>query len=239
MVYLVKELFFTLQGEGAQSGRASVFLRFTGCNLWSGREEDRAKGTGGCARWCDTDFVGTNGDNGGRYDALSLSKRARALWDHAVVDGSNARPYVVCTGGEPTLQLDEALIEALHAEGFEVAIETNGTRALPAGIDWVCVSPKAGAPLVIDRGDELKLVYPQGSDDTEPSRFEALSFRHWFVQPMDPSATQLVALTTNDRALDASRTAAHTSSVRACVALCQQRPRWRLSLQTHKLLGIP
>jgi 7-carboxy-7-deazaguanine synthase (Cx14CxxC type) len=258
MSYAVKELFFTLQGEGAQSGRAAVFLRFTGCNLWSGREEDRGKGSGGCARWCDTDFVGTDGDNGGRYEAKELSKRARALWDGAVREGRGARPYIVCTGGEPSLQLDEALIDALHAEGFEVAIETNGTRALPRGIDWVCVSPKAGAPLVLTGGDELKLVYPQGTEDTEPERFEGLAFRHFFVQAMDRTAlnSSLLAARTastlgdsaqseGDRtALSSSLLASRSAStnedgLRACVALCQQRPRWRLSLQTHKLAGIP
>jgi 7-carboxy-7-deazaguanine synthase len=220
MAYTVKELFFTLQGEGAQSGRASVFLRFTGCNLWSGREEDREKGAGGCARWCDTDFVGTNGVNGGRYaDATALASAARALWDRSVREGRGARPYVVCTGGEPALQLDDALVAALHAHEFEIAVETNGTRALPAAIDWVCVSPKAGAKIVVERGDELKLVYPQGTEDTEPERFEHLSFRHWFVQPMDGRAQK--------------------ESTLACVELCRARPRWRLSVQTHKLVGIP
>lgn len=241
MTYAVKELFFTLQGEGAQSGRAAVFLRFTGCNLWSGRDEDRAKGAGGCARWCDTDFVGTDGENGGRYDARTLAGRARALWDHAVVDGSSARPYIVCTGGEPTLQLDEALIEALHEEGFEIAIETNGTRALPRGIDWVCVSPKAGAPLVVTAGDELKLIYPQGTEDTDPKRFEALSFRHWFVQPMDavPSLTVLETAAGADEARARAARVAREAHTKACIALCHARPRWRLSLQTHKLAGIP
>lgn len=220
MVYAVKELFFTLQGEGAQSGRAAVFLRFAGCNLWSGREEDRGKGSGGCARWCDTDFVGTDGVLGGRYpDAGSLAARARSLWDDVVREPSGARPYVVCTGGEPALQLDEALVDALHAHEFEVAVESNGTRALPRGVDWLCVSPKAGAPLILNGGDEIKLVFPQGTADTEPERFERMAFRHWFVQPMDG--------------------ATRAESVMACVALCRQRPRWRLSLQTHKLAGIP
>lgn len=219
MAYTVKELFFTLQGEGAQSGRASVFLRFTGCNLWSGRDEDRAKGSGGCALWCDTDFVGTDGENGGRFpDAAALAQKARSLWDRAVRNGSGARPYIVCTGGEPSLQLDQALVDALHAHEFEIAIETNGTRPLPRGIDWVCVSPKARAEIVLERGDELKLVYPQGTEDTEPERFEHLSFRHWFVQPMDGPA--------------------HKESTLACIALCQSRPRWRLSVQTHKLVDI-
>lgn len=231
MTYAVKELFFTLQGEGAQSGRAAVFLRFTGCNLWSGREQDRDKGQGGCARWCDTDFVGTDGERGGRYDALALANLARSLWDAHVQPehAEGARPYIVCTGGEPALQLDEPLIDALHARGFEVAIETNGTRPLPRGLDWVCVSPKAGAPIVLEGGDELKLVYPQGSSDTEPERFESLAFSHWFVQPMDRSGA-LISLDPSTRARD---------TMRECVALCMRRPRWRLSLQTHKLAGIP
>jgi 7-carboxy-7-deazaguanine synthase len=220
MGYSVKELFFTLQGEGARSGRAAVFLRFTGCNLWTGREEDRAKGQGGCARWCDTDFVGTNGENGARYaDADSLAQRARALWDEAVIEPSGAVPYVVCTGGEPLLQLDAALVDALHARGFEVAVETNGTLPLPCPIDWVCVSPKHNAPLVLAGGDEIKLVFSQGTADTAPEAFERLAFRHWFLQPMDGL----------DRA----------ASARACVAYCRAHPRWRLSLQTHKLVGIP
>jgi 7-carboxy-7-deazaguanine synthase (Cx14CxxC type) len=241
MTYAVKELFFTLQGEGAQSGRAAVFLRFAGCNLWSGRNEDRARGPGGCARWCDTDFVGTNGANGGRYDARTLATRARALWEHGVLDRSSARPFIVCTGGEPALQLDEALIEALHQEGFEVAIETNGTRVLPRGIDWVCVSPKAGAPLVVTEGDELKLVYPQGTEDTDPRRFEALSFRYWFVQPLDeaPSITGLDGSVRTDEARMRAAQAAREANTKACIALCLARPRWRLSLQMHKLVGIP
>jgi 7-carboxy-7-deazaguanine synthase len=220
MGYAVKELFFTLQGEGARSGRAAVFLRFTGCNLWSGREEDRARGTGGCARWCDTDFVGTDGPGGGRFsDPDALARRARATWDHAVRDPRGAVPYVVCTGGEPLLQLDEALVHALHAQGFEVAVETNGTRPVPPGVDWVCVSPKGGAPLAIAGGDELKLVFPQPEEECAPSRFEGLAFAHWFVQPMDGPRRE--------------------ESARACVDFCRAHPRWRLSLQSHKLLGIP
>lgn len=206
MSYLVKELFFTLQGEGAQSGRAAVFLRFAGCNLWSGREEDRAAAA---CRFCDTDFVG-----GERHaDAHGLARAVAALWPK----GAGGFPYVVCTGGEPALQLDPPLIDALHRLGFEVAIETNGTRPLPGGIDWVCVSPKAGAPLVVTAGEELKLVWPQ--DGLAPASFETLPFRHFFLQPQDGP----------DRA----------ANTRACVEYCLTHPRWRLSLQTHKILGIP
>jgi 7-carboxy-7-deazaguanine synthase (Cx14CxxC type) len=202
--YTVKELFYTLQGEGGQAGRPAVFLRFAGCNLWTGREEDRA--TAQC-RFCDTDFVG-----GDKFaDAGALADAVAALWPGGGV------PYVVCTGGEPSLQLDAALIDALHARGFEIAIETNGTRSLPAGLDWVCVSPKAGTELVVVAGDELKLVWPQAG--LEPTRFEGLAFTHRFLQPMDGG----------DRA----------ASTKACVEYCLTHPRWRLSLQTHKILGIP
>jgi 7-carboxy-7-deazaguanine synthase len=213
MSYAVKELFYTLQGEGAQAGRAAVFCRFAGCNLWSGREEDRGRGAGGCSAWCDTDFVGTDGPGGGRFGGASeLAAAVAAAWR-----GEGGRPLVVCTGGEPLLQLDDAAIAALHAAGFQVAIETNGTRPVPAGVDWVCVSPKAGAPLVVDRGDELKLVHPQAGMD--PAAFEHLAFRHWFLQPLDgPAAAQAAA---------------------ACVAYCLAHPRWRVSVQTHKLLRIP
>lgn len=208
MSYSVKELFFTLQGEGARTGRAAVFLRFSGCNLWTGREVDRE--TAVC-RFCDTDFVGMDGDGGGRFDdALSLARAARAKFP----DGG--APYVVCTGGEPLLQLDAPLIDALHAEGFEIAIETNGTLAVPPGVDWICVSPKAGADLVQHRGHELKLVYPQ--DGAEPTRFEPLAFEHFFLQPMD-------GLLRRRHTEEATR-------------YCMEHPRWRLSLQTHKLLGI-
>jgi len=213
--YSVKEIYYTLQGEGAQAGRAAVFLRFTGCNLWSGREADRAKGTGGCARWCDTDFVGTDGPGGGRFPtAGSLAAAVDAAW---TAPRQDAHPLVVCTGGEPLLQLDTLLIEALHARGMEVAVETNGTVALPPGLDWVCVSPKAGAPLVVTGGDEIKLVFPQ--DGVDPADFEALAFTRWMLQPRDGP----------DRV-------AHTE---ATVRYCLAHPRWRVSLQTHKLLGIP
>jgi len=211
-VYAVKELYFTLQGEGAQTGRAAVFLRFTGCNLWSGRAADRGKGPGGCSAWCDTDFVGTDGPGGGKFatpEALAAAVAAR--WP-----GGGA-PLVVCTGGEPLLQLDAPLCDALHARGFAVAIETNGTIEVPPGVDWVCVSPKANAPLVVTRGDELKLVFPQ--PEVPPASVEHLDFRHFFLQPMD-----------------GPRAAEHT---RACVDYCRAHPQWRLSLQTHKLLNIP
>ncbi|MDX2235841.1 MAG: 7-carboxy-7-deazaguanine synthase [Hyphomonadaceae bacterium] len=209
MSYAVKELYYTLQGEGAQTGRAAVFLRFAGCNLWSGREEDRA--TAVCT-FCDTDFVGIDGPGGGRFETPhALADAVAAQWP-----GGGA-PYVVCTGGEPLLQLDDALIAALHGRGFAVGVETNGTIAAPAGLDWICVSPKADAPLAQTSGDELKLVYPQRGVD--PSRFEALAFTHFLLQPMD----------------NVER-AANTA---AAVAYCRRHPRWRLSLQTHKVLGIP
>lgn len=209
----MKELFYTLQGEGAQSGRAAVFCRFAGCNLWTGRESDRASATCG---FCDTDFVGTNGDGGGKFaTADALADAVAAAWPDAPEPGAGTR-YVVCTGGEPLLQLDAPAVEALHARGFQVAVETNGTQAPPAGVDWICVSPKAGAPLVLCAGNELKLVYPQTG--AEPVRFEELRFDHFFLQPMDgPDAA---------------------GNTRAALAYCLAHPRWRLSLQTHKLLGI-
>jgi 7-carboxy-7-deazaguanine synthase len=209
--YAVKEIFYTLQGEGANTGRPAVFCRFAGCNLWSGREADRAEAV---CRFCDTDFVGTDGPGGGKFAAAeSLAAAVTAEWP-AREGGSR---LVVCTGGEPLLQLDRPLIEALHAEGFEVAVETNGTLAPPPGIDWLCVSPKAGASLVVHRGDELKLVYPQ--EGAEPEAFARLEFRHFFLQPMDGP--------------DRERNTA------AALRYCLTHPRWRLSLQTHKLLGIP
>lgn len=212
MSYAVKEIFFTLQGEGAQAGRAAVFCRFAGCNLWSGRESDRAAAV---CTFCDTDFVGTNGPGGGRFDSAdALADDVAATWHGA--RGSGTR-YVVCTGGEPLLQLDRPLIDALHKRGFEIAIETNGTVSAPAGIDWICVSPKAGADLVQRAGSELKLVFPQ--QGVEPRDFESLTFEHFFLQPMDgPDARANTAL---------------------AVQYCMEHPRWRLSLQTHKLLGIP
>ena len=205
MTYAVKEMFLTLQGEGAQTGRAAVFLRFAGCNLWTGREADRADAV---CRFCDTDFVGTDGEGGGKFEtAPALARRAAAF----------PVRYIVCTGGEPLLQLDAALIAALKAEGFTIAIETNGTLAAPAGIDWICVSPKAEAPLAQTSGDELKLVYPQG--DAPPERFASLAFTHFFLQPMDGSARE--------------------ENTGAAIRYCLAHPQWRLSLQTHKLIGIP
>ena len=213
MTYSVKEIYYTLQGEGVQAGRAAVFLRFAGCNLWSGREDDRAKGPGGCSRWCDTDFLGTDGTLGGRYESANeLAKCVQSLWPV----GGLGKAFVVCTGGEPLLQLDGVLIDALHREGFEVAIETNGTQPVPIGVDWVCVSPKANAKLTATSGDELKLVFPQA--ELPPQAFDELAFRHFLLQPMDGP----------DQAL-------HTS---AAVQYCLDHPRWRLSLQTHKLLNL-
>jgi 7-carboxy-7-deazaguanine synthase (Cx14CxxC type) len=211
MAYAVKEIFYTLQGEGANTGRPAVFCRFAGCNLWSGRETDRHDATCG---FCDTDFVGTDGPGGGKFgDAASLARAVAAAWP-AEAGGA---PMVVCTGGEPLLQLDPPLLDALHAEGFVVAVETNGTVPPPAGIDWLCVSPKAGAALAVAQGNELKLVYPQA--EAEPARFEALAFDHFYLQPMDGP----------------DREANTAAALRYCLA----HPRWRLSLQTHKLLGIP
>ncbi|KJK23260.1 7-cyano-7-deazaguanine reductase [Burkholderiaceae bacterium 16] len=214
MTYAVKEIFYTLQGEGANAGRAAVFCRFSGCNLWSGREEDRASAV---CQFCDTDFVGTDGTEGGKYrTADALADMVAAQWPQSVESSAAGRPLVVCTGGEPLLQLDAPLIDALHARGFEIAIETNGTLPVPDGVDWVCVSPKMGADLVVTRGDELKVVIPQDGQDF--AAYERLDFRYFLVQAMDgPLARQNTAL---------------------AVDFCQRRPLWRLSLQTHKLLGI-
>lgn len=210
MAYKIKEIFYTLQGEGGQSGRPAVFCRFSGCNLWSGREEDRHKAI---CQFCDTDFWGTDGENGGRYpDADALASKVASLWP-----APEGKPYVVCTGGEPLLQLDAALVAALHRRGFEVAVETNGTVAAPEGIDWLCVSPKAGAELVLRAGSELKLVFPQPG--AEPERFTDLDFEYFFLQPMDGA--------------DAVR------NTRLALEYCLKHPRWRLSLQTHKILQIP
>ena len=212
MSYAVKEIFYTLQGEGANTGRAAVFCRFAGCNLWSGREEDRAAAI---CRFCDTDFVGLDGTGGGRFAGPGeLAAAVRAAWDDGAA--ASGRPLVVCTGGEPLLQLDEPLIARFHDAGLEVAVETNGTQRAPAGIDWLCVSPKAGAPLEQRQGNELKLVFPQPG--AEPERFEALPFDEFFLQPMDGPDV-----------------AAHTV---AAVRYCLDHPRWRLSLQTHKIVGI-
>ena len=211
MSYAVKEIFFTLQGEGAQAGRAAVFCRFSGCNLWSGRESDRA--TAIC-QFCDTDFFGTDGTSGGKYD--SADALADAIAREWAAKDAGGKHFVVCTGGEPLLQIDEPLILALHAHGFEIAVETNGTIAAPAGLDWICVSPKAGAPLVQTAGDELKLVYPQPA--AQPAAFEALAFRHFFLQPMDGPVRD--------------------ANTAAAIRYCKEHPRWRLSLQTHKMIGI-
>ncbi len=216
MAYAVKELFYTLQGEGAQTGRPAVFCRFAGCNLWTGREQDRSAAV--CS-FCDTDFIGTDGPGGGKFaTADALADAVLAAWPA----GKAGRPYVVCTGGEPLLQLDPPAVDALHARGFEIAVETNGTQEPPPGLDWICVSPKAGAPLVLTRGDELKLVYPQREAEAQPARFESLPFRNFFLQPMAVADAE-----------------AREANTRAALAYCLAHPRWRLSLQTHKLLGIP
>jgi 7-carboxy-7-deazaguanine synthase len=212
MSYAVKEIFYTLQGEGAQAGRAAVFCRFAGCNLWSGREADRAAAV---CRFCDTEFVGVDGAGGGKFESANdLAAAVEQKWPS---DAGKQRRFVVCTGGEPLLQIDSTLIEAFHARGFEIAVETNGTIAAPVGLDWICVSPKAGAGLVQRSGDELKLVYPQAHFD--PNEFLPLGFRHFFLQPMD-----------------GPRRAVNTE---LAVAYCMEHPQWRLSLQTHKILGIP
>ena len=215
MSYAVKEIFYTLQGEGAQTGRPAVFCRFAGCNLWSGREPDRADAVCG---FCDTDFVGTDGEGGGNFaNAGDLARGIASAWPAGVP--AEARRFVVCTGGEPLLQLDARLLAALHHAGFEVAVETNGTQAVPGGperLDWICVSPKAGANLVLRSGDELKLVYPQ--EGAEPEHFEQLEFRHFYLQPMDGPNLEC--------------------NTRAALRYCLTHPNWKLSLQTHKLLGI-
>jgi 7-carboxy-7-deazaguanine synthase (Cx14CxxC type) len=207
--YTVKEIFYTLQGEGFHSGRPAVFCRFSGCNLWTGREVDRASAV---CQFCDTDFVGTGADGGRFATAGALADAVKAAWPH----DAGGHPFVVCTGGEPLLQLDEPLVNALHARGFEIAIETNGTQLPPAGIDWICVSPKVRADLLLANGNELKLVYPQEGGD--PERFEGLAFDHFFLQPMDgPNLVE---------------------NIQAAVRYCMSHPRWRLSLQTHKLIGL-
>jgi len=215
MTYAVKEIFYTLQGEGAQSGRPAVFCRFAGCNLWSGLERDRDSAI---CRFCDTDFVGTEGTGGGKFaDAEQLADALQARWPHDP-SGNNGtvRPFVVCTGGEPLLQLDAALLIALHARGWEIAVETNGTQPAPTGIDWICVSPKAGTQLVVGHGNELKLVYPQPG--LEPERFAKMDFKYFFLQPMDGPALQ--------------------QNTQLALAYCKAHPQWRLSMQTHKILGI-
>lgn len=211
-IYSVKELYYTLQGEGAHTGRAAVFLRFAGCNLWNGREQDRKAAI---CDFCDTDFIGTDGPGGGKFTSPAmLAKKVRSLWN---AESEGGTPYVVCTGGEPLLQLDLPLIDALHDEGLKIGVETNGTIEAPAGIDWLCVSPKSDAELVQRSGDELKLVYPQ--EKAEPDRFADLDFAHFFLQPMDGPFRE--------------------ENTAAAIAWCRAHPQWRLSLQTHKLTGIP
>jgi 7-carboxy-7-deazaguanine synthase (Cx14CxxC type) len=212
MSYKVKEIFYTLQGEGAHAGRAAVFCRFSSCNLWTGREEDRHRAI---CQFCDTDFVGTDGTGGGKYaTATDLAAKVASTWDGMAT--SRDRAFVVCTGGEPLLQLDEAAIAAFHEAEFEVAVETNGTQEAPEGLDWVCVSPKAGAPLKLTSGDELKLVYPQ--QDAPPEMFEHLGFTRFRLQPMDGPERD--------------------KNTRLAVEYCMAHPKWQLSLQTHKYLGI-
>lgn len=213
MTYSVKEIFYTLQGEGAQAGRPAVFCRFAGCNLWSGREQDRKEAV---CDFCDTDFVGTDGQGGGKFNSPEeLAQTIHSLWPQNY--NPKAKPYVVFTGGEPALQLNDALIDALHLKHFEIAIETNGTLKLPTGIDWVCVSPKADAELIVTQGDELKLIYPQSKNS--PEEFENLNFGNFFLQPLHTTQADQYTQQTID--------------------YCQQHPLWRLSLQTHKIIGIP
>jgi 7-carboxy-7-deazaguanine synthase (Cx14CxxC type) len=214
MTYSVKEIYYTLQGEGARTGRPAVFLRFAGCNLWSGRERDRQ--TAVC-RFCDTRFVGTDGPGGGKYaDADALGDAVAAQWPAAA---GAAVPYVVCTGGEPLLQLDSRAIDALHRRGFEVGVETNGTLGAPESLDWICVSPKAGARVLQRKGDELKLVFPQAEPEAQPERFAALEFTHHYLQPLDDSRRK--------------------ENTRAAIEYCLHHPQWKLSLQTHKIIGVP
>ena len=211
MAYKIKEIFYTLQGEGGQSGRPAVFCRFTGCNLWTGREKDKPKAI---CQFCDTDFWGMDGENGGKYKTAELlAQKVKSLW----IDPKLGKPFVVCTGGEPALQLDKPLIDAFHREGLEIAIETNGTVALPEGIDWICVSPKARTEVIILRGDELKLVYPQTG--LEPEQFQHLDFTHFYLSPMD--------------------NAFQKTNMQLTVDYCLKHPQWKLSLQTHKILNIP
>lgn len=214
-VYSVKEAYVTLQGEGAQTGRAAVFLRFAGCNLWTGLEPDRPSAV---CKFCDTDFVGTDGPQGGKFKGPdALARHVHNVWTAGAPEGG--RPYVICTGGEPLLQLDEPAIAALKALSFEVGVETNGTISAPRGLDWICVSPKANAALKQVIGDELKLVYPQDEDTAQPNKFEQLQFRHFFLQPKDDTSA--------------------TRNIAAAAAYCMKHPQWRLSVQTHKLIGLP
>jgi len=210
-MYKVKEIYYTLQGEGFHTGRPAVFCRFSGCNLWSGREEDRNKAI---CQFCDTDFWGMDGENGGKYTAETLAQKVIALWPEAI---GKSRPFVVCTGGEPMLQLDETMVNAFHQAGLEVAVETNGTIEPPAGIDWICMSPKANSEIVLKKGDELKLVYPQSG--AEPEKFKDFDFEYFFLQPMDSPEIQ--------------------ENTRKTLEYCLRNPQWSLSLQTHKILNIP
>ena len=217
MTYSVKEIYYTLQGEGAQTGRPAVFLRFTGCNLWSGREIHRSESI---CRFCDTEFVGTDGPGGGKFEtAEALAKAVLHAWPEASGhDHPYDRPYVVCTGGEPLLQLDREAIDALHNVGFEIGVESNGTLPAPPGIDWLCISPKGRAEVVQSSGNELKLVYPQTEPEAQPENFAALNFEHFFLQPLDSPE--------------------RTANTEASIAYCLSNPQWKLSLQTHKIVGI-
>ena len=210
MKYSVKEIYYTLQGEGYHTGRPAVFIRFSGCNLWTGHEKDRS---GAICNWCDTDFVGTNGINGGKFSAEEITNIINSLWKGNV----QTEPYVICTGGEPLLQMDESLIKAIHKAGFEIGLETNGTMIPPDGIDWICVSPKANADLVLKNGNELKVVYPQCG--MNPRMHEKLKFDHFYIQPMD--------------GID------HKNNIKRSEKFVLDHPKWKLSLQTHKILGIP
>lgn len=213
MTYSVKEIYYTLQGEGAQTGRPAVFLRFAGCNLWSGREAHRAQAI---CRFCDTDFVGTDGPGGGKFEtAEALAEAALDAWPEAMAQRA---PYVVCTGGEPLLQLDRAALDALHEAGFEVGVESNGTLEVPAGVDWLCISPKGKAPVIQTAGNELKLVYPQTEIEAQPGEFAKMKFEHFFLQPLDNTERD--------------------ANTRSAVDYCLRHPQWKLSLQTHKILGI-
>jgi 7-carboxy-7-deazaguanine synthase (Cx14CxxC type) len=213
MTYSVKEIYYTLQGEGAQTGRPAVFLRFAGCNLWSGREAHRAEAI---CRFCDTDFVGTDGPGGGKFEtADDLAEAVRRAWPGGSI---SAKPYVVCTGGEPLLQLDGAAIDALHSAGFEIGVESNGTLVAPEGIDWLCVSPKGRAAVLQTSGDELKLVYPQVEAEAQPDAFTHMDFKHFFLQPLDSPEQD--------------------ANTRSAIDYCLRHPQWKLSLQTHKIIGL-
>ncbi len=213
MKYSVKEIYYTLQGEGAHTGRPAVFLRFAGCNLWSGREEHRAEAI---CRFCDTEFVGTDGPGGGKFE--TANELAEAIGNAWAGEGSDATPYVVCTGGEPLLQLDSLLVDELHEAGFEIGVESNGTLAAPDGIDWLCISPKGAAPVVQSSGNELKLVYPQLETEAQPENFTKMKFDQFFLQPLDGPDIE--------------------ANTRLAIEYCLSHPHWRLSVQTHKVLGI-